>query len=153
MKWLELHIDTNHSGLETVEALLSSLDIDGLVIDDEEEFQDFLENNRQYWDYVDEDLEKAMRGRSRVTFYLPADETGFAKMGEVRIALEALKAAGSTDSAAVQAALWDVQYDGVTGSIAFDDVNGDAVRDTAFIKIADTANNVWTSGGSQQVAG
>ena len=91
MKWLELHIDTNHSGLETVEALLSSLDIDGLVIDDEEEFQDFLENNRQYWDYVDEDLEKAMRGRSRVTFYLPADETGFAKMGEVRIALEALK--------------------------------------------------------------
>ena len=91
MKWLELHIDTNHSGLETVKALLSSLDIDGLVIDDEEEFQDFLENNRQYWDYVDEDLEKAMRGRSRVTFYLPADETGFAKMGEVRIALEALK--------------------------------------------------------------
>ena len=91
MKWLELHIDTNHSGLETVEALLSSLDIDGLVIDDEEEFQDFLENNRQYWDYVDEDLEKAMRGRSRVTFYLPADETGLAKMGEVRIALEALK--------------------------------------------------------------
>ena len=91
MKWLELHIDTNHSGLETVEALLSSLDIDGLVIDDEEEFQDFLENNRQYWDYVDEDLERAMRGRSRVTFYLPADETGFAKMGEVRIALEALK--------------------------------------------------------------
>ena len=91
MKWLELHIDTNHSGLETVEALLSSLDIDGLVIDDEEEFQDFLENNRQYWDYVDEDLEKAMRGRSRVTFYLPADETGFAKMGEVRIALEDLK--------------------------------------------------------------
>jgi ribosomal protein L11 methyltransferase len=91
MKWLELHIDTNHSGLETVEALLSSLDIDGLVIDDEEEFQDFLENNRQYWDYVDEDLEKAMRGRSRVTFYLPADETGFAKMGEVRIALEVLK--------------------------------------------------------------
>ena len=91
MKWLELHIDTNPSDLETVEALLSSLDIDGLVIDDEEEFQDFLENNRQYWDYVDEDLEKAMRGRSRVTFYLPADETGFAKMGEVRIALEALK--------------------------------------------------------------
>ena len=69
------------------------------------------------------------------------------------VALEAIKAAGSIDSTAIQAALWDVQYDGVTGSIAFDDVNGDAVRDTAFIKIADTANNVWTSGGSQQVAG
>ena len=47
MDWLELHIDTTHGGLETVEALLSSLDIDGVVIDDEAEFQDFLENNHQ----------------------------------------------------------------------------------------------------------
>ena len=69
------------------------------------------------------------------------------------VALEAIKAAGSIESTAVQAALWDVQYEGVTGNIAFDDVNGDAVRDTAFIKIADTENNVWVSGGSQQVAG
>ncbi len=95
MDWLELHIDTVHGGLETVETLLSSLDIDGLVIDDEAEFQDFLEHNRQYWDYVDEDLEKAMAGKSRVTFYLPADETGFAKLGEVRLALQALKDARS----------------------------------------------------------
>ena len=64
---------------------------DRAVIDDETEFQDFLENNRQCWDYVDEDLEKRMRGKSRVTFYLQADEEGFAKLGEVRIALEELK--------------------------------------------------------------
>ena len=91
MNWLELHIDTTHAGLEPVETLLSSLGIDGVVIDDETEFQDFLENNHQYWDYVDEDLEKEMQGKSRVTFYLQADEEGFAKMGEVRIALENLK--------------------------------------------------------------
>ena len=91
MNWLELHIDTVHGGLDTVEALLSSLDIDGVVIDDETDFQDFLENNHQYWDYVDEDLEKSMQGKSRVTFYLPADETGFAKVAEVRIALQQLK--------------------------------------------------------------
>ena len=91
MNWLELHIDTTHAGLEPVETLLSSLGIDGVVIDDETEFQDFLENNHQYWDYVDEDLEKEMQGKSRVTFYLQADEEGFANMGEVRIALENLK--------------------------------------------------------------
>ena len=91
MKWLELHIDTTHGGLDTVVALLSALDIDGVVIDDETEFQDFLENNHQYWDYVDEDLEKEMQGKSRITFYLPEDETGFAKLGEVRIALQKLK--------------------------------------------------------------
>ena len=76
MKWLELHIDTNHNGLETVVAMLSALDIDGVVIDDETEFQDFLENNHEYWDYVDEDLEQSMAGKSRITFYLLDSETG-----------------------------------------------------------------------------
>ena len=91
VKWLEVHIDTNHTGLETVEAMLSAHGIDGVVIDDETEFQDFLENNHQYWDYVDEDLRREMRGRSRITFYLEAGDEGFAKLGEVRVALEELK--------------------------------------------------------------
>lgn len=91
MNWLEVRIDTNHLGLEPVSALLSSLEIDGLVIDDEEEFQAFLEENRPHWDYVDEDLEKRMKGRSRITFYLLAGEAGFSKLAEVRIALQQLK--------------------------------------------------------------
>ena len=65
------------------------------------------------------------------------------------VALEALKAAGTTDSAAVQQALWDVTYDGVSGHIAFDDTNGDAVRDTAYIKVCDTAAGAWTLEKSQ----
>ena len=91
MKWLELHIDTTNAGLETVETLLSSLGIDGVVIDDETEFQDFLENNHEYWDYVDEELEQKMSGRSRITFYLESGDEGFAKMAEVRMALQQLK--------------------------------------------------------------
>ena len=94
MEWLEVRIDTNHAGLDAVTALRSAHDVDGVVIDDEEEFQDFLENNHQYWDYVDEELEKKMQGKSRITFYLPADDTGFAKLGEVRIALQDLKDSG-----------------------------------------------------------
>ena len=74
MRWLEVHIDTNHAGLEPVETMLSALGIDGVVIDDEEEFQDFLDNNHQYWDYVDEDLRREMQGRSRITFYLAEGE-------------------------------------------------------------------------------
>ena len=57
-------------------------------------------------------------------------------------ALEALKAAGSTDAADVLAALPGVTYTGVSGSIAFDEI-GDAIRDTAFIKTADTAHGGW----------
>jgi ribosomal protein L11 methyltransferase len=28
--------------------------VGGMVMEDERDFRDFLENNRQYWDYVDE---------------------------------------------------------------------------------------------------
>ena len=58
-------------------------------------------------------------------------------------ALEALKAAGSPDKAAVKAALPSLSYTGVSGAIAFDDV-GDAIRDTAYIKTADNAAGAWT---------
>lgn len=92
MNWLEVHIDTNHTGLEPVTAMLSALDVDGVVIDDETEFHEFLESSRQYWDYVDEELSRRMEGLSRITFYLQADEAGFAKLGETRIALSRLKA-------------------------------------------------------------
>ena len=48
MNWLELHIDTTHTGLDPVAALLSTLEIDNLVIDDEEEFQDALAAKIKY---------------------------------------------------------------------------------------------------------
>lgn len=58
------------------------------------------------------------------------------------VALEAIKAAGSSDPAAIKAALGAVTYDGVSGHIAFDE-QGDAIRDTAYIKVADTASGAW----------
>ena len=67
------------------------------------------------------------------------------------VALEALKAAGSTDPAAVKAALPSVTYEGVSGAIAFDEI-GDAIRDTAYIKTADNAAVAWTLETVQTVA-
>ena len=57
-------------------------------------------------------------------------------------ALEALKAAGSTDSKAVLAALPSVKLTGVTGEIAFDET-GDAIRDSAYIKSVNTETGAW----------
>nr|WP_325194555.1 ABC transporter substrate-binding protein [uncultured Oscillibacter sp.] len=57
-------------------------------------------------------------------------------------ALEALKAAGSTDPKAVLEALPGVSYEGVSGLIEFDEI-GDAVRDSAFIKTANTETGAW----------
>ena len=57
-------------------------------------------------------------------------------------ALEAIKAAGSTAPADVLAALPGVSYEGVCGLIEFDEI-GDAIRDAAYIKAANTETNNW----------
>ena len=57
-------------------------------------------------------------------------------------ALEALKIAGSTEPSAVLEALPKVSFEGVTGLIEFDDI-GDAKRDSAFIKTANTEAGTW----------
>ena len=92
MNWLELKIDTAPAGLDAVTELLEDLGVTGLVIDDEGDFHDFLEHNRQYWDYVDEELLAQKRGVSRVTFYASDDDEGYGLVARVRVALAALKA-------------------------------------------------------------
>ena len=58
-------------------------------------------------------------------------------------ALAALQKAGSTDPAKVMEAIWSTEINGVTGPIALDQTNGDAIRNTAFVKQADTATGTW----------
>ena len=58
------------------------------------------------------------------------------------VALEALKAAGSTDPAEVLKVLPALTYEGVTGKIAFDEV-GDALRNSAFVKSCNTETGTW----------
>ena len=58
------------------------------------------------------------------------------------VALEALKAAGSTDRDKVLAALPSLTYTGATGPISFD-ANGDAARDTAFVKVCNNVTGEW----------
>lgn len=66
------------------------------------------------------------------------------------VALEALKAAGSTDPQTVNKALWNVDYQGVSGEIKFDSTNGDAVRDSAYVKNANTETGAWEFVGVQK---
>ena len=53
----------------------------------------FLEQNRQYWDYVDEELDRSMSGKCRVTFYAGESDQGFAQVAAVRMAMAELKKA------------------------------------------------------------
>ena len=91
MDWLELKIDTSHAGLDAVTDMLEQQGVTGVMIDDEADFQSFLENNRQYWDYVDDDLLAQKKGVSRVTFYLERNEDAYGTVAAVRMVMSALK--------------------------------------------------------------
>ena len=92
MNWLEIHADTVPAALDELCMALENQGISGLVIDDEGDFQQFLENNHQYWDYVDDDLLKEKKGLCRVTFYLEDSDDGARLLGQAKEAMAALGA-------------------------------------------------------------
>ena len=80
LKWLEIAVNTTPDKLDEVSARLTAAGMDGLVIEDEGDFLNFLEQNRQYWDYVDQELLDRMKGVTRVKFYVTDDEDGRAQL-------------------------------------------------------------------------
>ena len=76
IKWLEITVNTTPGKLDQVCARLAAAGMDSLVIEDEQDFLNFLEQNRQYWDYVDQELLDRMKGITRVKFYVTDDEDG-----------------------------------------------------------------------------
>ena len=81
MAWLEVTIETDAGRIESAAAALTAQGFAELVIEDQQEFETFLDENRAYWDYIDEDLQKQLQGLSRIKLYLEdTDEKGLKKL-------------------------------------------------------------------------
>lgn len=74
--WLEIILNAKSEELDDLCARLIANGVPGLAVEEEEEFHAFLEENRQYWDYVDDELMEQMKGVSRIKFYVTDDEDG-----------------------------------------------------------------------------
>ena len=66
MAWLEITINTASTDVEDAAALLTAGGFADLVIEDQTQFEDFLEANRACWDYIDESLKQQRQGLSRI---------------------------------------------------------------------------------------
>ena len=75
MAWLEITINTAHSGVDDIAATLTANGFSDLLIEDQDQFEDFLEQNRAYWDYIDEQLQQQLQGLSRIKLYLEDTDT------------------------------------------------------------------------------
>ena len=89
MDWLEITIDTLPGSTDTVAAGLTAGGFEDLVLEDQAEFETFLDQNRAYWDYIDEALQEKLQGLSQIKLYLEADD--HAAMARLTTVLEALK--------------------------------------------------------------
>ena len=61
MAWLEIKIDTLCGSIDAVATALTAGGFEDLVLEDQQEFETFLDQNRAYWDYIDEDLQEKLR--------------------------------------------------------------------------------------------
>ena len=88
MRWIEAAIPSESRDIDALCLKLADLGIEGMSIEDEQDFKNFLENNHQYWDYVDDELNAHFAGVSQIKFYLADDEDGRAQLGKVQAALD-----------------------------------------------------------------
>ena len=91
MRWIEVCINTPREEL-------AALGAGGFVIENEDDFREFLENNHQYWDYVDKELSDSFSGVSRIKTYLADDEDGRAILAAIRNAYGAVSVSFVEDS-------------------------------------------------------
>ena len=84
MRYIEVCVNTPADEIERRCEEMTAMGAEGFVIENEADFQDFLENNHQYWDYVDDELESRFTGVSRIKCYLCDDEAGRAVLCRIR---------------------------------------------------------------------
>lgn len=98
MAWLEITITTTGGTVEDVAAALTAGGFSDLVLEDQQEFEVFLEENREYWDYIDEELQEKLQGLSHIKLYLEdTDRAGMEKLTALADKLRERKTFGPLD--------------------------------------------------------
>lgn len=91
--WTEVTIWTSTEGIDAVTGMLMDLGIDGFVIEDAQDFAEFLEGTELYWDYVDEDLAKDKKNvETNVKIYVEDSPAGAELLAQVNAGLAGLRA-------------------------------------------------------------
>ena len=91
MNWVEVDIFTTSEGIEPVTGCLLGLGINGFVIKDAADFEEFLNDKSVNWDYIDDDLMGLKNCETTVTAYLPENAQGLDYLEAVKAELKALK--------------------------------------------------------------
>ena len=98
MRYIEVTVNTPKEEIDARCEQMAVMGAGGFVIENEDDFKEFLEHNHQYWDYVDEELSSQFAGVSRIKCYLTDDEDGLAVLRQIRDAYGDVQTAFVEDS-------------------------------------------------------
>ena len=98
MRYIEVTVNTPDEEIDLRCEEMAAMGVGGFVIENEADFQDFLEHNHQYWDYVDDELAQKFSGVSRIKCYLTDDAEGQKALRAIRAAYGEVAVAMVEDS-------------------------------------------------------
>ena len=84
MNWAEIAIKTTAEGIEIVNGFLMVHGVNSVMIEDAEDFKNFLEDTTVYWDYVDEKLMEMAHCDTKIKFYLPDTPQGHETLAQIQ---------------------------------------------------------------------
>jgi ribosomal protein L11 methyltransferase len=93
MAWLEITLTTQGETLEAAAAALTAGGFSDLLMEDQQEFECFLEENQEYWDYIDEELQEKLQGLSHIKLYL--EDTDTTGMEKLTVLVEKMRTSGT----------------------------------------------------------
>ncbi|MBR4622221.1 MAG: 50S ribosomal protein L11 methyltransferase [Ruminococcus sp.] len=92
MNWTEVAVYTTTEGIDVLTGLLLGIGINGFVIKDAADFDEFLNNKTVNWDYIDDGLMGLKSCETTVTVYLPDNAQGAEMLNMLKSELLSLKA-------------------------------------------------------------
>lgn len=91
MDWIKTTIYSTAEGIDPVCGRLYNCGIQGTEIEDFDDFNNFLENNKQYWDYVDDELIESKKQETKIICYISNTPDGLETLIDIKNSLIELK--------------------------------------------------------------
>lgn len=93
MNWTQVDIYTTTEAIDLLSSKIQDLDIRGCMVQDAQDFQEFLEQKDGRWDYLEDGLMELAHCETCITVYLPEDGQGAETLSALRDMLAQLRAA------------------------------------------------------------
>ena len=91
MNWSQIKLYTTTDAIDVVSGYLISHGLRGLMIEDAQDFTEFLEDTSIHWDYIDDELMKMKECETAIVFYIPDNMQGMEMLKAIRGGIETLR--------------------------------------------------------------